>query len=65
VTKVGGIGWSGTTVPDTTAARYRLELRRLQDALVAFRHVEAGRRVAGITGRPARPAQSHYRTGRT
>lgn len=42
VAKTGSIGWSATTVPDTTAALYRAELRRLDAALVAFRHADAG-----------------------
>jgi hypothetical protein len=40
VTKADSIGWSGTTVPDATAALYRAELRRLDAALVAFRRAE-------------------------
>lgn len=32
------IGWSVTSVPDATAKLYRTELRRLEGALVAFRH---------------------------
>jgi hypothetical protein len=43
VAKIGSIGWSATTVPDATAAVYRAELRRLEAALVAYRHVESGR----------------------
>jgi hypothetical protein len=31
---------SDTTVPDATAALYRAELRRLADALVAYRRVD-------------------------
>jgi hypothetical protein len=48
VAKTGTIGWSGTTVPDATAALYRAELRRLDAALVAWRH---GERHAGRGGR--------------
>jgi len=44
VAKTGPIGWSATTVPDATAAAYRGELRRLDAALVAYRHVEDGGR---------------------
>ena len=44
VAKTGSIGWSATTVPDATAALYRGELRRLEAALVAYRHVEGGGR---------------------
>jgi hypothetical protein len=42
VAKTGSIGWSATTVPDATAALYRAEVRRLDAALVAFRHADAG-----------------------
>lgn len=42
VAKAGTIGWSATSVPDATAALYRGELRRLDAALVAFRHAELG-----------------------
>jgi hypothetical protein len=42
VAQTGSIGWSATSVPDTTAALYRAEVRRLDAALVAFRHAEAG-----------------------
>jgi hypothetical protein len=48
VAKTGSIGWSDTTVPDTTAAVYRAELRQLDTALVAWRH---GERVTGRGGR--------------
>jgi hypothetical protein len=41
VEKAGTIGWSKTTVPDATAVLYRPELRRLEAALVAFRHADA------------------------
>lgn len=44
VTKASSIGWSNTTVPDATAAAYRVELRRLGDALVAYRRLEPGGR---------------------
>ncbi len=40
VVKVRSIGWSETTVPDTTARRYRAELRRLEAAITAYRHAE-------------------------
>ena len=40
VAKGRALGWSDTTVPDATAALYRAELRRLDAALVAFRHAE-------------------------
>ena len=40
VTKDPSIGWSITAVPDVTAALYRAELRRLDEALVAWRHAE-------------------------
>ena len=40
--KSGAIGWSATTVPGATAALYRAELRRLDAALVAYRHAELG-----------------------
>ena len=33
----GSDGWTDTAVPDTTAAAYRAEFRRLGDALVACR----------------------------
>jgi len=42
VARAGAIGWSATTVPDATAALYRAELRRLDAALVAYRHAELG-----------------------
>jgi len=42
VAKAGTIGWSATSVPDATAALYHGELRRLDAALVAFRHAEHG-----------------------
>jgi hypothetical protein len=42
VARAGAIGWSATTVPDATAALYRAELRRLDAALVAYRHAEPG-----------------------
>jgi hypothetical protein len=44
VAKADSIGWSNTTVPDATSVLYRAELRRLGDALVAFRRVEPGSR---------------------
>jgi hypothetical protein len=40
VAKTGSIGWSDTTVPDATAAQYRAEVRRLDAAIVAWRHGE-------------------------
>jgi len=40
VAKAGPIGWSDTTVPDATATLYRAELRRLGDALVAYRRLD-------------------------
>jgi len=44
VAKRGADGWTDTTVPDATAGQYRAELRRLGDALVAYRRFEpAGR----------------------
>ena len=43
VAKTGNIGWSDTSVPDATAALYRAELRRLDAALVAYRHADHGR----------------------
>jgi hypothetical protein len=39
---VGAFRWSETTVPDATAALYRAELRRLDEALVAYRRAEPG-----------------------
>src|SRR6202044_141298 len=42
VAKTGNIGWSETTVPDASAALYRNELRRLDEALVAYRRAELG-----------------------
>jgi hypothetical protein len=41
--RTGTIGWSDTTVPDVTAALYRGELRRLDAALVAYRHHDHAR----------------------
>ncbi|MGH3191604.1 MAG: hypothetical protein ACRDOU_26780 [Streptosporangiaceae bacterium] len=48
VAKTGSIGWSETTVPGEAAALYRAELRRLDDALVAYRRAEL------VTGRGGR-----------
>ena len=42
VAQSGNLGWSATAVPGATAALYRAELRRLDDALVAYRHAELG-----------------------
>src|ERR1700733_5971927 len=42
VAKTGSIGGSAPTAPAPTAALYRAEVRRLDAALVAFRHAEAG-----------------------
>ena len=44
---VARAGSSSTTVPDATSALYRAELRRLADALVAYRRLEPG----GLGGR--------------
>ena len=44
VAKADSVGWSSTTVPDATSALYRAELRRLADALVAYRRLEQGGR---------------------
>jgi hypothetical protein len=52
VAKTGSIGWSQTTVPDATAALYRAELRRLDEALVAWRHAEG-------TGRGGRSSNNN------
>jgi len=49
VAKAGTIGWSATSVPDATALLYRGELRRLDAALVAYRHAEAGNGRGGRT----------------
>jgi hypothetical protein len=57
VAKTGSIGWSQTTVPDAIAALYRPELRRLEDALVAWRHAEGrgrGGRASSNNGVAAR-----------
>lgn len=40
ISKVEGIGWSGTHVPDTTTDTYQVELAELADAIVAWRHTE-------------------------
>jgi len=48
VARTGSIGWSATTVPNATAKLYRGELRRLEAALVAYRHVD-GRGRGGRT----------------
>lgn len=53
VAKVGTLGWTATTVPDTTAALYRAEVRRLDAALVAYRHAELG------TGRGGRTSSNN------
>lgn len=47
ISKVDGIGWSGTHVPDETAAAYQDELAELAGAIVAWRHTEGG---AALTG---------------
>ena len=49
VAKTGTIGWSDTSVPDSTAALYRAELRRLDAALVAYRHAECDHGRGGRT----------------
>jgi len=57
VAKAGTVGWSNTTVPDATAALYRAELRRLEDALVAWRHADGqgrGGRASNNNGVAAR-----------
>jgi hypothetical protein len=57
VAKTGAIGWSATTVPDATAARYRAELARLDAALVTWRHAEGsgrGSRASSNNGLAAR-----------
>jgi hypothetical protein len=40
VAKRGSDGWTDTAVPDATAALYRAEIRRLDEALVAWRHAD-------------------------
>jgi hypothetical protein len=50
VKAVGSIGWSGTSVPASTAAAYAAEVERLGDALVVWRHREAGARGGRGTG---------------
>jgi len=47
VEQAGAIGWSRTTMPDTTAARYQRELTVLERALTASRQPE----IAGRYGR--------------
>ena len=42
VEQAGAIGWSKTSLPDETAARYRRELSALARALTASRGPEAG-----------------------
>ncbi len=57
VAKRGADGWTDTAVPDATAALYRAELRRLGDALVAYRRLEPtgrGRRKNNNNGVAAR-----------
>jgi hypothetical protein len=57
VEKTGSIGWSKTTLPDASAALYRGELRRLEAALVAFRHADGhgrGGRASSNNGLAAR-----------
>jgi hypothetical protein len=44
VDQAGAIGWSKTSLPDETAARYRRELSALAKALTASREPEAGGR---------------------
>lgn len=40
ISKIDGIGWSGTKVPDGTAEAYQAELGELAGAIVAWRHTE-------------------------
>lgn len=47
VSKVEGIGWSGTKVTDATAAAYEAELGELSAAIVAWRHSERSAALAG------------------
>jgi hypothetical protein len=47
ITKVEDIGWSGTHIPDTTAATYAPQLTALDAAIVAWRHTEHS---AALTG---------------
>lgn len=57
VAQAASIGWSDTTVPDVTAALYRAELRRLDEALVAWRHADGrgrGGRASNNNGVAAR-----------
>ena len=51
VARAAAIGWSATAVPDATAALYRAELRRLDAALVAYRHAERGNGRGGRANR--------------
>jgi hypothetical protein len=47
VSKVDGIGWSGTTITEQTAEAYTAELAGLTGAIVAWRHTEGS---AALTG---------------
>src|SRR5205807_10433423 len=50
ITKVDGIGWSGTHVPDPTATAYAAELADLASAIVAWRHTEHSPELTGNDG---------------
>jgi hypothetical protein len=47
VTQVAPIGWSGTSVPEATAATYADTIKDLTEALTIFRHPESGQFAAG------------------
>jgi len=54
VARTGTGGWSETSVPDVTVALYRAEVRRLEAAMVAFRHAELRGRGSSNNGVAAR-----------
>lgn len=42
VAQTGPAGWNATKVPDATSRLYRHEIRRLHEAIVAYRNAEVG-----------------------
>jgi hypothetical protein len=73
VTTIGTLGWSATSVPDTTVIEYTRQLDELAAVLTAWRHREADpdRRTNSNNGLPAvcgcgrriRVAPSTYQAG--
>jgi hypothetical protein len=65
VVQVTPIGWSGTSVPETTADSYSETVTDLAAALTIFRHSETGQLAAGdptaggdVTRRPRQPGRN-------